>query len=172
MQHLYAGSNIFAICSGTIRYSYEITREIQAGLKFVLYSWSRPDLRLLLGAASADMTYLPHIVPKEANGEADRPVPALADLRGIGAKKMVQRESLDTTWTVNSEIDQSICVNCGKCAYTCRDNGNTAITKQADGTWKVDPEKCVGCGACVSVCPLNAVRLVQSPERKIWHWRK
>lgn len=171
MQHLYAGANIFAICSGTIRYSYEITREIQSGLQFVLYSWSRPDLRTLLGSANADMSTLPHIVPRETSDVQDRKVPTLAEMRGFGAKKVVQRESLDSTWTVHSHINYDICVNCGKCAYTCRDNGNIAISKQ-DGTWKVDTDKCVGCGACVAVCPLHAISLVKAKEDKEWHWRK
>ncbi|KAH0786581.1 putative dihydropyrimidine dehydrogenase [Histomonas meleagridis] len=172
MQHLYAGSSVFALCSATIRYSYEITREIQAGLKFLLYAWSRPDLRSILGNYNSDMMTLPHKVPKVTDTKPDRSVPTLAEMRGAGSKRVVQRESLDACWTVNSKIDHSICVNCGKCAYTCRDNGNIAISKQADGTWEVDVNRCVGCGACVSVCPLHAISLVKSPTDKPWHWNK
>ncbi|KAK8894089.1 hypothetical protein M9Y10_022521 [Tritrichomonas musculus] len=171
MQFVYAGANIMGICSATIRYSYEICREIFSGLQFILYSWSRPDLRSRLGHGVSDMATLPHQSEISTSCEQDKPVPKLIDLRGIGALKVVEREKLPPTWTVNAFIDQKICLNCGKCAYTCRDNGNNAISKQADGTWKVDPNKCVGCGACVSCCPVKALDLVQAPAEKVWHWK-
>lgn len=171
MQHMYAGGNIFEICSATIRYSYEICREISSGLQFVMYSWSRPDLRTYLSHNISDMSTLPHQIPITQDCNQDRPVPTLLELRGIGAKKVVQRESLPPTWTVTANIDQDICLNCGKCAYTCRDNGNNAIFKQADGTWKVDPNKCVGCGACMSVCPVKSMSLIPAAAEKVWHWK-
>ncbi|OHT06287.1 Dihydroorotate dehydrogenase family protein [Tritrichomonas foetus] len=171
MQHMYAGANIFEICSATIRYSYEVCHEIFAGLRFVLYSWSRPDLRSLLSHHLSDMKALPHLPAVSKVVEQDRPVPTLLDLRGIGARKVVQRESLPPTWTVEAYIDPETCLNCGKCGYTCRDNGNNAIFKQADGSWKVEGSKCVGCGACISVCPVKALSFKQSDAEKIWHWK-
>lgn len=172
VQHLYAGGNIFSICSATIRYSYEVVREMMAGLRFVLYSWSRPDLRSLLSSHSMETRLLPHKVPYADVCKQDRAVPTLLDLRGLGAKKVVQRESLPPTWTISAWIDPDICVNCGKCALTCRDNGNNAIFKDENGSWKVSSEKCVGCGACVSVCPLLCLHMVHQKEEKVWHWVK
>ena len=171
LQHCYAGANIFEICSATIRYSYEIVNEMYAGLKFLLYSWSRPDLRTRLSHHLAEMSLLPHQVPIEAEIKQDRNVPTLLELRGLGAKKVVQRESLPPTWTVTAHINPDICLDCGKCAYTCRDNGNNAILKQSDGTFKVEPDKCVGCGACMTCCPVNALSLVQAKAEKVWHWK-
>lgn len=171
LQHLYAGANVFEICSATIRYSYEIVNEMSAGLRFILYAWSRPDLRSILSTYISDQSILPHIPNRDVDVKQDRAVPKLADLRGLGAKKVVQRESLNPTWTVNAFIDQNICVNCGKCAYTCRDNGNNAIFKQDNGEWKVESDKCVGCGACASVCLLHAMKLLKADKDKVWHWK-
>ncbi len=56
-----------------------------------------------------------------------------------------------------AEIDPKICIDCGKCARSCRFG---AISKTE--MYKVDPFACEGCGVCELVCPVNAVSLRQS----------
>jgi len=168
LQLIYAGSNVLQICSGVQRYSYDIVHEIIAGLQFALYSWSRPDLRSLL-SNQPDMVGLPIKVPISHDSKPDRKVPTIAEMRGFGARKMVEREKFDLTWTIHAEINQERCLKCGKCALSCRDNSTEAISKQPDGTWHVDESKCVGCGLCLSVCPINAINLVESKKRRTWH---
>lgn len=167
LQHLYAGSNVFEICSGVQRYSFEIAHEINAGLQFYLYSWSRPDLRSLL-SNNDEMVNLPCHDPLSTDRKQDRPVPTLAELRGIGAKRVVERESLEATWTIKANIQQDKCLKCGKCALSCRDNSTEAIARDENGVWTVDTSKCIGCGLCMSVCPVNAMKLVQVPDVE-WH---
>ena len=169
LQHLYAGSSVFQMCSAIQRYSYDIVREVNAGLQFYLYSWSRPDLRAKLSHYT-EMKTLPIQVPIPEDTKQDRKIPTLAELRGLGAKRVVQRESFDINWTLHAEIDDATCLQCGKCALSCRDNSVEAI-HLVDGKWKVNHDECIGCALCHSVCPVQAMHMVESEKRKNWHHR-
>ena len=166
MQHLYAGSSIFEICSGVQRYSYEIVQEMINGLKFILYSWSRPDLRSLLGN-SEEMKNYPYHPEISNDSKPDRKVPTLSEMRGYGTKYVVEREQLEPKWTIVARINMNKCIKCGKCALSCRDNSVEAISRE-NGIWKIKNEKCIGCGLCLSVCPVNAIELVEMQEKE-WH---
>ncbi len=50
--------------------------------------------------------------------------------------------------------------NCKKCGM-CLKIGCPAITKQADGTIKIDETMCNGCGLCQSYCKFNAIKKVE-----------
>jgi len=167
LQHLYAGSNVFQSCSGVQRYSYEIVHEMISGLQFYLYSWSRPDLRSRL-SNNEEMVNLPHHSEISNDSTPDRKIPTIAEIRGLGSKLVVERESLEPTWTINARINQEKCLNCGKCALSCRDNSVEAISVDENGIWKVDASKCIGCGLCMSVCPVHAMDLVRVNDKE-WH---
>ncbi len=51
-------------------------------------------------------------------------------------------------------------VNCKKCGM-CLKIGCPAITKQVDGTIKIDKTMCNGCGLCKSYCKFNAINKVE-----------
>jgi len=65
-----------------------------------------------------------------------------------------------------SEIDDTKCVGCGKCASRC----TFGYIKFDQSTRKVtiDREACLGCGLCVSTCPTKAIHLRQKPEESIY----
>lgn len=69
-----------------------------------------------------------------------------------------------------SVIDQSMCINCGKCADNCPYNaitkivrpcqnacGMDAIKSDERGRAEIDYDKCVSCGMCLVNCPFGAI---------------
>ena len=52
--------------------------------------------------------------------------------------------------------DPEACKKCGACLKI----GCPAITKQADGTVKIDTTMCNGCGLCTNYCKFNAIKTV------------
>ncbi|AUM96037.1 TPA: ATP-binding protein [Clostridium botulinum] len=50
-----------------------------------------------------------------------------------------------------ANIDEEICIKCGKCKSICKFD--------AIQNFKIDPFLCEGCGACTLICPLNAIKL-------------
>jgi dihydropyrimidine dehydrogenase (NAD+) subunit PreA len=54
-------------------------------------------------------------------------------------------------------IDQSKCIQCGRCHIACEDTSHQAITASRDGKrhYAVKDEECVGCNLCVTVCPVD-----------------
>ena len=52
--------------------------------------------------------------------------------------------------------DPEACKKCGACLKI----GCPAITKQADGTIKIDETMCNGCGLCTNYCKFNAIKTV------------
>ncbi|OHT00364.1 Dihydroorotate dehydrogenase family protein [Tritrichomonas foetus] len=166
MQHLYAGANVFQVCSGVQKYSFEIVQEMNAGLRFLLYSWSKKNLRRLLSCASEEKNNMPYQVLEDENNDSDRDVPKLIELRGLGTKKVVERDAFDEKWTIIAEIDQDKCLRCGKCALSCRDNSTEAIYRHESGAWKVNTNRCIGCALCMSVCPVSAINMREAPYRE------
>ena len=51
------------------------------------------------------------------------------------------------------------CIQCGKCARTCKQG---AISQNAKGVFVIDKKLCNGCGECVAVCPMQV--MVKVPE--------
>jgi ferredoxin len=57
------------------------------------------------------------------------------------------------------QVDDSLCINCGKCAHVC----NTHAHAVADKLHHYTKEKCIGCGNCIDVCKKEAIKLVENP---------
>jgi len=53
-----------------------------------------------------------------------------------------------------AEINQELCVECGKCKSNCRFD---AI--DIDDGYRVNYYACEGCGVCVAICPANAITM-------------
>ncbi|MEI2777707.1 MAG: pyruvate:ferredoxin (flavodoxin) oxidoreductase [Tetrasphaera sp.] len=155
-----------------------------------------------IDAAVAQLAELP--VPAQADGAAHRmpPLPKTAPdfvarvtatmMRGEGELLPVSALPVDgtfptgtTTWEkreIAAEIpiwDESICIDCGKCAITCphaairikvfpesdlagapdgfkHKNYNDRRLKGHRLTVQVAPDDCTGCGICVDVCPARS----------------
>ena len=55
----------------------------------------------------------------------------------------------------------NVCLQCGKCARTCKQG---AITQNPKGVYMINKKLCTGCGECVEVCPMHVmVKVPDSP---------
>lgn len=57
--------------------------------------------------------------------------------------------------------DPEKCKKCGMCMKP----GCPAMTKNADGTIRIDDTMCTGCGLCEKLCKFNAIELVKAGEK-------
>ncbi len=59
------------------------------------------------------------------------------------------------------EPEVKYCLQCGKCARTCKQG---AISQNKKGTYVIDKKLCNGCGECVEACPMQVmVKVPESP---------
>jgi MinD superfamily P-loop ATPase len=57
-----------------------------------------------------------------------------------------------------ANINQELCIQCGKCAEVCRFKAISVV----DEKFIVDELSCEGCGYCARVCPVNAITNLNS----------
>lgn len=62
-----------------------------------------------------------------------------------------------------AEINQKLCVKCGKCQQVCRFDA----VKNDDKFYDTIPLNCEGCGYCSEICPANAITMV---EQNVGKW--
>ena len=53
---------------------------------------------------------------------------------------------------------------CKKCGM-CMKPGCPAMTKNADGTIRIDDTMCTGCGLCETLCKFDAIELVKAGDK-------
>ncbi len=80
----------------------------------------------------------------------------IADFQGRAVPSVTDWQHLDLGYTQKAVIDQSKCIQCGRCHIVCEDTSHQAISATKDGRrwFEVDETECVGCNLCVSVCPV------------------
>ena len=74
---------------------------------------------------------------------------------------------LNLNYVAKAEIDQDLCIKCGRCHIVCEDTSHQAIFATVNGERKfvVNDAECVGCNLCVLVCPVeNCITLVHKTE--------
>jgi len=85
------------------------------------------------------------------------------DFRGLAAPKVTDWQHLNLDYVVKAQIDQELCISCGRCHIACEDTSHQAITSMVDGKRKFEviEEECVGCNLCAVVCPIeNCITMV------------
>lgn len=53
------------------------------------------------------------------------------------------------------DVDESLCIGCGKCAESCRFGAVSLL----DGKASIDPYSCEGCKVCTLSCPVGAIAM-------------
>ena len=76
---------------------------------------------------------------------------------GLAVKNFTDWQYLNLNYVVKANINQDLCIKCGRCHIACEDASHQAITNLIDGKrhYEVIDEECVGCNLCVNVCPIE-----------------
>jgi dihydropyrimidine dehydrogenase (NAD+) subunit PreA len=76
--------------------------------------------------------------------------------RGKALPTVTDWQHLNLVYTEKAVIDQSLCIQCGRCHIACEDTSHQAITAMKGGKrhFEIIEAECVGCNLCVNVCPV------------------
>jgi dihydropyrimidine dehydrogenase (NAD+) subunit PreA len=109
---------------------------------------------------TAAMTYGFKIIDELSSGLAEymdaKGFATIDAFRGRAVPSIVDWNALDLNRIEKAAIDQSLCIQCGRCHVVCEDTSHQVITATKDGRrhFEVIDAECVGCNLCVSVCPV------------------
>jgi dihydropyrimidine dehydrogenase (NAD+) subunit PreA len=138
-------------------------------------TWRDAAEFMALGASNvqvctAAMVYGFKVVQEMIDGLSDwmdaKGYQSVAEFVGRATRNFVDWEHLNLNYTVKARIDQSLCIQCGRCHIACEDTSHQAITREQDGKrhYEVIDAECVGCNLCVNVCPVeHCITLVPLP---------
>jgi dihydropyrimidine dehydrogenase (NAD+) subunit PreA len=129
-------------------------------------TWRDAAEFLALGAGNvqvctAAMTYGFKIVEEMISGlkgfMAAKGYASIEDFRGRAAPSVTDWQYLNLNYVAKAEINQDLCIKCGRCHIVCEDTSHQAIFATVNGTRKftVNEAECVGCNLCVLVCPVE-----------------
>ncbi|MDE0249293.1 MAG: NAD-dependent dihydropyrimidine dehydrogenase subunit PreA [Gammaproteobacteria bacterium] len=115
---------------------------------------------------TAAMVYGYRIVDEMTSGlelwMADRGYERLSDFRGRAVGNVVDWQHLNLNYTAKAEIDQHLCIKCGRCYAACEDTSHQAIAVSDRRVFEVIDEKCVACNLCVIACPVDGCITMKS----------
>ena len=79
----------------------------------------------------------------------------LDDFIGSAVPNVTDWQFLNLNYITKAEIDQDLCIKCGRCFAACEDTSHQAIAMSEDRVFTVKDEECVACNLCVDVCPVE-----------------
>ncbi len=79
----------------------------------------------------------------------------LDDFIGKAVPNVTDWQFLNLNYVTKAEIDQDLCIKCGRCFAACEDTSHQAIAMSEDRVFTVKDEECVACNLCVDVCPVE-----------------
>ncbi len=135
-------------------------------------TWRDAAEFIALGAGTvqvctAAMTYGFKIVEEMISGlknfMAAKGYSRIDDFRGRAVPSLTDWQYLNLNYVAKAEINQDLCIKCGRCHIVCEDTSHQAIWPIVDGKRKfvVNDAECVGCNLCVIACPVeNCITLV------------
>jgi dihydropyrimidine dehydrogenase (NAD+) subunit PreA len=82
---------------------------------------------------------------------------SLDDIVGRAVPNVTDWQYLNLNYVAKAQINQDLCIKCGRCHIACEDTSHQAITALVNGArhFEVIEEECVGCNLCVNVCPVE-----------------
>ena len=81
----------------------------------------------------------------------------LDDVVGRATPNVTDWQYLNLNYVAKANINQDLCIKCGRCHIACEDTSHQAISHTVNGErhFEVIEEECVGCNLCVNVCPVE-----------------
>ena len=79
----------------------------------------------------------------------------LSDLIGRATPNVTDWQYLNLNYTTKAQIDQDLCIKCGRCYAACEDTSHQAIAMGPGRVFEVKDDECVACNLCVDVCPVE-----------------
>ncbi len=128
-------------------------------------TWRDAAEFMALGAGNvqvctAAMTYGFKVVQEMISGLSQymdgKGMASTADLVGRAVPNVTDWNQLNLNYVTKAEIDQALCIKCGRCYAACEDTSHQAIAMSEDRTFTVKDEECVACNLCIDVCPVEA----------------
>ena len=94
---------------------------------------------------------------------------SIGDTVGRAIPSLTDWQHLNLNYTVKAQIDQDLCIKCGRCHIVCEDTSHQAIYARNNGErrYEVNEEECVGCNLCVTVCPVENCLTLRSLENEV-----
>ncbi|MCB2136348.1 MAG: NAD-dependent dihydropyrimidine dehydrogenase subunit PreA, partial [Rhodobacteraceae bacterium] len=107
---------------------------------------------------TAAMTYGFKIVQEMISGLSqylDERQMSVADLVGRAVPNVTDWQYLNLNYVTKAEIDQDLCIKCGRCYAACEDTSHQAIWMKEGRVFEVNDAECVACNLCIDVCPVE-----------------
>lgn len=134
-------------------------------------TWRDAAEYLAMGAGNvqvctAAMTYGFKIVQEMISGLSDyldsKGMDSPADLVGRAVPNTSDWQHLNLNYISKAEINQDLCISCGRCYAACEDTSHQAIAISEDRVFTVKDDECVACNLCINVCPVeNCITMEQ-----------
>ena len=129
-------------------------------------TWRDAAEFMALGAGNvqvctAAMTYGFKIIEEMCTGlenwMAEKDYQNLDQFIGLALPNVTDWQYLNLNYIAKANINQDLCIKCGRCHIVCEDTSHQAITSMVDGErhFEVIDAECVGCNLCVCVCPVD-----------------
>ncbi|MBC7137340.1 MAG: NAD-dependent dihydropyrimidine dehydrogenase subunit PreA [Defluviimonas sp.] len=127
-------------------------------------TWRDAAEFMALGAGNvqvctAAMTYGFKVVQEMISGLSDyldgKGFAATSELVGRAVPNVTDWQFLNLNYVTKAQIDQDLCIRCGRCYAACEDTSHQAIAMGPGRVFTVKDEDCVACNLCLDVCPVE-----------------
>ncbi len=140
-------------------------------------TWRDAAEFMALGAGNvqvctAAMTYGFKIVQEMISGLSDymdrKGFTSTAELVGRAVPNVTDWQFLNLNYITKAQIDQDLCISCGRCYAACEDTSHQAIAMSPSRVFTVKDEECVACNLCLDVCPVeNCITMRELPQGEV-----
>jgi len=137
-------------------------------------TWRDAAEFMALGAGNvqvctAAMTYGFKIVREMISGLSDymdrKGFVSTSELVGRAVPNVTDWQFLNLNYITKAQIDQDLCISCGRCYAACEDTSHQAIAMSPARVFTVKDEECVACNLCLDVCPVeNCITMRELPQ--------